>query len=282
MGLALILSSHVAASRVGGLAQALALAAFKIDAVPVPTVLFGRHPGWGRPGGDAVSPETFAGMIEGVEANDLFGLTDAVITGYFTSPDQVRIAAEAIDRVRAAPRGRALTPQVRVIVDPTLGDTGKGLYVPTAVAGAIARDLVPRADILAPNAFELGHLTGKAITDPASAQAAARSLGKPVLVSSIPCGEESGVLYADQACAWLATHPRLDSAPSGTGDLLTALFAAAIIEGRAPDQALAQAVGGAFETVSAAETWAAPELPIVAMGERLTRVSQAVRLRPFA
>ena len=45
MPLALIMSSHVAGSRVGGSAQALALAQFKIDPVVVPTVLYGRHPG---------------------------------------------------------------------------------------------------------------------------------------------------------------------------------------------------------------------------------------------
>ena len=51
MASALILSSHVASSRVGGSAQVLALAQFKIDPVLAPTVLFGRHPGWGAPGG---------------------------------------------------------------------------------------------------------------------------------------------------------------------------------------------------------------------------------------
>ena len=71
MPLALILSSYVAASRVGGMAQALALAPFKIDPVLIPTTLYGRHPGWGPPGGAAVDPATFKSMIEGVAANGL-------------------------------------------------------------------------------------------------------------------------------------------------------------------------------------------------------------------
>jgi len=52
MPLALILSSHVAGSQVGATAQAAALAPFAIDAMVVPTVLFGRHPGWARPAAD--------------------------------------------------------------------------------------------------------------------------------------------------------------------------------------------------------------------------------------
>ena len=48
MPLALILSSYVAAARVGGGAQQFALAPFGIDPVLVPTVLFGRSPARGR------------------------------------------------------------------------------------------------------------------------------------------------------------------------------------------------------------------------------------------
>ena len=95
--MALIMSSHVAGSRVGGSAQALALTQFKIDPVVIPTVLYGRHPGWGAPGGAQVPIEAFEGMLDGVEANGLFGLCDLVLTGYFASVEQVRAAARAID-----------------------------------------------------------------------------------------------------------------------------------------------------------------------------------------
>ena len=68
MALALILSSHVAASRVGGFAQALALAQFKVDAVLAPTVLYGRHPGWGPPGGAEAPAEVFESVLDGIDA----------------------------------------------------------------------------------------------------------------------------------------------------------------------------------------------------------------------
>jgi pyridoxine kinase len=73
--------------------------------------------------------------------------------------------------------------------------------------------------------------------------APARSLGRPVLVSSIPAGSETGVLWADAKVAWLATHPRLERVPKGTGDLLAALFAAALVEGDDPEAALGSSVG---------------------------------------
>lgn len=278
MALALIISSHVAGSRVGGFAQALALASFKIDAVVVPTVLYGRHPGWGAPGGAAVPIETFQGMLEGVAANGLFGLTDVVITGYFADADQVRATARAIDAVRAAPRDGALTPEVRVVVDPTLGDTGKGLYVSAEVARSIADELIPRADFAAPNAWELQHLTGTAVDDPISAVHAAHLLGVPALVSSVMAGEEIGAVYADPAQSWFAGHAKRPSAPKGTGDILTALFAAWLIEGENPADAMLRAVGGVSRLVAAAEAWKAPELPIVGLGVGIKDPPADVRL----
>ncbi|HYG28060.1 MAG TPA: PfkB family carbohydrate kinase [Caulobacteraceae bacterium] len=268
MPLALILSSHVAGSRVGGSAQALSLAPFRIAPVEVPTVLFGRHPGWGAPGGAAVEAATFEGMLEGIEANGLFDLADLVITGYFVSPEQVAIAARAIRRC----------PNARIVVDPIMGDAGRELYVKPQVAAAIARELVPLADVVAPNAWELSRLSGIKVDDAASAVEAARRLGRPTLVSSIDCGEEIGVVYATPEGAWLAAHRKLEHAPNGTGDLLTALFAAAMLEDLSPPERLARAVGGVALAVEAAQMWQAPELPIVALGARLKDEPAPVRI----
>jgi len=248
MARALILSSHVAASSVGGSAQALALAALGIEPIVVPTVLFGRHPGWGVPGGAAVPVETFEGMLQGIAAQGL--RFDLVLTGYFASAEQVAVAA------RHCTGGK-------VVVDPIMGDTGKGLYVRSEIADAIARELLPLADVVAPNAWELERLTGVAVDSPAAAVEAARKLGKPTLVSSIDCGDEIGVVYAEPGGAWLASHPRLPSVPNGTGDLLTALFAAALLEDLTPVERLARAVGGVAAVVEAANKSGAAELPII-------------------
>jgi pyridoxine kinase len=241
--------------------QALALARLGIEPILVPTVQFGRHPGWGAPGGKAVEAETMAAMLQGIEAQGLFGRLDAVITGYFASADQVAIAARTLDTVRAA------RPGARLVVDPIMGDTDKGLYVREEVAAAIAGELVPRADLIAPNAWELARLSGLAAPDAAGAVTAARRLDAAVLVSSVPAGDNIGVVYVDTRGALLATHPRARTAPNGTGDLLTALFTAARIKGQPPRKALAAAVGGVAEAVAAAAE--AQELPIETLPVRL-------------
>lgn len=277
MPLALIISSHVAASHVGGTAQASALTILQIDSMVLPTVLYGRHPGWGAPGGARVAHETLEGTLGGIEANGLLAQIDLILTGYFASPEQASVAAMAIDRARAGRAG----PQPMVIVDPTFGDGGK-LYVPVNVAKAVIEELIPRADILAPNAWELSYLTGADIAAPSDVLAAARSLGKPVLVSSIDLGEDIGVIYADGIDAWIAAHPRAPSAPKGTGDLLTVLFGAALLDGLNGADALARAVGGVAESVFEAQISSAAELPIIGMGQRLTTISPRVRLERLA
>ena len=286
MPLALIISSHVAGSRVGASAQAAALVQFRIDSMVVPTVLYGRHPGWGIPGGAPAPIEVMEGMLDGIEANGLFGLTDVVITGYFASAAQVRAAARAIDAVRASPRENAVqggaARKPTIIIDPTMGDAGKGLYVPVEVAEAIAEELIPRADVVACNAWELQRLTGTDSRDPQAAVRAGRLLNKPTLVSSVHRGNEIGVVYVDRKEAWLAAHAKAERSPSGTGDLLTALYAASILEGQTLSYGLARAVGGVAETVTAANIWNAPELPIVAMAARIKQTSPTVRIERLA
>jgi pyridoxine kinase len=265
MPLVLVMSSFVASSLVGSRPVAHALAAQKIDSAIVPTTLLGRHPGWGPPGGGGVAVETFRGMLEGVEANGLFSLTDAVLAGYFAAAAQVEIAQAAIERVRAA------NPKAWIVVDPIMGDDDAGLYVKPDAADAVMRKLVPIADLVTPNLWELGHLTqGRFDAPPTQRQdivARARALGRPVLASSIREGNRIGAVYVDRDHARAAFARLEPHAPSGTGDLLTGAFMAARISGAAPDDALIAAVAIVADVVRKANKWGSPELPIVAARE---------------
>src|SRR5512142_937495 len=150
MPLALILSSFVAASRIGGAAQQYVLAAHRIDPVLAPTAMFGRSPAKGAQG-QATAPDTLRRMLGDIEADAVFGMVDLVITGHFSLPEQAEIAAEALVRIRDQAARRPV-----VIVDPIMGDAPKGLYVTPEVAEAVAARLVPLADWITPNLWELG------------------------------------------------------------------------------------------------------------------------------
>jgi pyridoxine kinase len=278
MPLALILSSFVAASRIGGAAQQYVLAAHKIDPVLAPTVMFGRSPAKGGKG-EVTSAAVFARMLADIEADALFGLVDLVVTGHFSSPEQVDIAAGVLERVRTATRGAAFNPKPLVVVDPIMGDTPKGLYVNPEVADRVADRLVPVADYITPNLWELDLLAGRELADLPAIRDAARQLGIPALVTSVPAGpDEVGLLYVDANDAVLFAHQKLPEAPDGTGDLVTASFGAWLVGGKPPLVAAEWAARAAAETVKAAQQWRAPELPIVALAERLVRPTAEVRI----
>lgn len=281
MPLALILSSFVAASRIGGAAQQYVLAAHKIDPVLAPTVMFGRTPARGGKG-EVTSPDVFRRMLGDIEADALFGMVDLIITGHFSDPEQVEIAAGVVERVRTAERSDAWGARPLVLVDPVLGDAPNGLYVKYEVAQAVEERLVPLADWLTPNLWELAFLADRQIDTAAEARDAVRSLGKPALVTSAPAGEgEIGLLYVDKEEAVLFSHRRLAAAPNGTGDLVTASFGAGLVEGRDPRDAAERAARAAAETVAAAEAWKSTELPIVALADRIVNPTAAIRTEQF-
>ncbi len=278
MPLVLVISSYVAASRVGGGIAPYALGPMKVDPIHVPTCLFGRHPGWGPPGGGAVAASMMAEVLEGVQANNLFGLMDAVVTGHFSAPDQVAVACDAIDRIRDTPRqgSHAHFPaKPLVIIDPVMGDVAPGLYIKQETAAALMADLVPRADILAPNLWEFARLTGTDIGSLASAEdvtRAARSRGGRWLISSVPSPKGIGVLYVDPDVALFAETSRIAGRiPNGTGDMLTLRFTGGLVSGLGVEGALADAVGATHLVIDKTVQWKGTELNLAACSDLLAK-----------
>ncbi len=261
MPLVLVISSYVAASRVGGGIAPYVLGPLKVDPVHVPTTLFGRHPGWGKPGGEAVPADTMQDMLDGIEANGLFAMADAVLTGYFVTPDQVEVAARAIDAVRAA-RGAGREPLV--LVDPVMGDADKGLFVREETARAQADLLVPRASLVGCNHWEFQRLAGRAekLEDVIEL---ARDSGRNWLVSSIPFRNRvANVLYSDGE-AYAVAHDIVEgSVPKGTGDLFHLSIVGHRVNGATLKQGLHRAIWTVETVLGFAKTWKAPELPLAA------------------
>jgi pyridoxine kinase len=288
MPLVLVISSYVAASRVGGGIAPYVLGPMKVDPVHVPTCLFGRHPGWGPPGGGAVAADMMEKMLEGVQANNLFGLMDAVVTGHFSAPDQIAVACDAIDRIRDTPRGqshRHFPEKPIIIVDPVMGDETPGLYIKPETATALMTDLVPRADILAPNLWEFAKLIAtdlSSLRTPEDVARAAFARGGCWLISSIPSPKGIGVLYVDPDTALFAETSRIaGKIPNGTGDMLTLRFTGGLVSGLGAEAALADAVGATHLVIDKTAQWRGTELNLAACSDLLASPPPApVRLLP--
>ena len=234
----LSISSQVVWGPVGNSAAVPALQAKGHEVLSLPTITLSNHPGHGVPSGFRTDPEVMARMFENLEALGALNGLDAVLTGYFASAAQVETVAKLLARIKPG----------YVLVDPVMGDHGR-LYVPQEVADAIRDLLLPRANCITPNGFELAWLTGLQAGGEEAAVTAARSLGvAEVLATSIPIGADrlATMLITPHESHSVAT-PRLDGVPHGTGDFLSGLYLAERLR-LTPRMAL----GSAMKTLSRA------------------------------
>ena len=237
----LSIQSQVAGARVGNSVAAFAMERLGMRVLQLPTVILGRRPDHGAPGGGPVPGETLSALVDALAADGLLGEIDAVLSGYLGAADHVAVILDAVRRIKAA------NPKAIYVCDPVLGDEGK-LYVRAGVAEAM-HGLWRHADWVTPNAFELGYLTGRSIDSLSVARNAARFIGKPVLCSSIRTALGLGNLYAAPTGDWFCETARLPRAPKGAGDLLTALFVARRVRGDAPAVALEGATGSVYDVI---------------------------------
>jgi pyridoxine kinase len=238
----LSIQSQVAGARVGNSVAAFAMERLGVRVFQLPTTILGRRPDHGAPGGGALPAATLASILDGLAEDGLFAEIDAVLSGYLGQADHAAVIVDAVTRIKAA------NPKALFICDPVLGDEGK-LFVSEGIADAVMNGLVPHADWLMPNAFELGLLTSTTIDGLETARKAARRIGKPVLVSSIRTAIGLGNLLCAPQSEWFCETARLPRAPKGTGDLLSALYVGRRVRGDAPAIALEGATGSVYDVI---------------------------------
>ena len=254
MKTALIISSQVAASRVGASASAFCLQRLGVNTIVLPTTLLGRHPGWGPPGGGAVDAARLTDMWQAIAAQDI--RIDGVLTGYMADIAHIAPAADIIKSLKAG------NPDLITVVDPVMGDHGK-LYVPEPIARGIIEDLLPLADYDTPNLWELGYMTGLPTESPAQIINAASALTARTVVTSVPAGDDIGAMLCTPQGSWLVAHPKFTQTPHGGGDSLAGTFLGRLLTGSDPKDALALATASIFEILKMAEAAGDTELPLV-------------------
>lgn len=258
-------SSQVVSGHVGNSAAQFAMQRLGFEVLAVPTIVLGHHKGHERePHQWLIDAKTLAGLADDAEAA-MGASTRAVLSGYGGSVGALIAIADHVRRLKAA------HPELIYLCDPVLGDHGR-LYVDPPVAEAIGRHLAAQADILTPNLFELGWLTGTAPQDINAAVSAARSLDiERVLVTSAPSdapGEMVNLLVSRSETV-LARTPRLDNPPHGTGDLIAALFLARILQGHDGGEALGLAAASVHDVLEMSTEISSDELALVAAQEAL-------------
>jgi pyridoxine kinase len=260
----LSIQSSVAYGHVGNSAAVFPLQLLGHEVIPVPTVVFSNHPGYGSRRGQVMEPALVADLITGIDERGALATVDAVLTGYLGSPGIGEVVLSTVARVRE------LNPRAAYCCDPVLGDEVPGMYVAPGIPELMADAIVPTADVVTPNVFELAYLAGdgaevrdgrgrrpvdvSTIPGLLAAIDTLRAIGPSVvLVTSVgpPLAEagEIALLAADASGVYRVTTPRLPIAINGAGDVAAALFLAHLLSSSI-DRALARTASSVFGIVA--------------------------------
>jgi pyridoxine kinase len=277
----LSIQSSVAYGYVGNSAAVFPLQRLGHEVWPVLTVHFSNHTGYGEWRGPLLAPTDVADVIDGIEDRGVLGEADAVLSGYQGDPAVGAVILDAVARVKAQ------NPDAVYCCDPVMGDVGRGMFVRPGIPEFMRDTVVPQADILTPNHFELDFLADRTTTTLEEVLAAVdvvRERGpRDVLVTSVlhdglPENTLDVVAVSDEG-AWAVTTPLLPITPNGGGDVTAALYLAHLLETGSAPVALGRTVASVFAVLEETIAAGTRELALVAAQESIAQPPDTVEVR---
>lgn len=267
----LSIQSHVSYGHVGNSAAVFPLQRIGHEVWPVHTVNFSNHTGYGQWGGELIPAAQVRNVIDGMEQRGAFERIDAILSGYQGGSDIADVIVDAVARIKEA------NPQAVYACDPVMGNAKSGCFVSDLIPPLLRDKVVPVADIITPNQFELDYLTGVPAHDTTStleAIAAAQEMGPDtVLVTSVRRPETPAdaieMIAANEQGAWLVRTPFIDFKRNGSGDVTAALFTGHYIRERDAADALARTASSVFDLIETTFTADSRELLIIESQEAI-------------
>lgn len=243
----IVISSHVVRGSVGNRAAVFALEVLAHPVWAVPTILLPWHPGHGA-GSRIVPPmEQYSTLLNELASAPWLGEVGAVLSGYLGHPAQAQAIAGLVNQLKGK------NSEIFYACDPVIGDQN-GLYVDTNTASAIRDHLLPIADIITPNRFELAWLSGvEQFSSNDEIVSAVQKLGCPTsLITSAfaTMRNSTGNLLITKDRAIMAEHMMVQNPPNGLGDLTAALFVARMLQKKSMQSALQLTTASVFEILA--------------------------------
>jgi len=222
----LSIQSWVSYGHVGNASAVFPLQRLGAEVWAVNTVQFSNHTGYGAWRGQVFGADLIQDLVEGIAERGVLGQCDAVLSGYMGAAE----IGEAI--VSAAARVKAANPAALYCCDPVIGDVGRGVFVRPGIPEFLRDRVLPVADILTPNQFELEWLTGAAVTTLDQAKSAIAALQRKgprcVLVTSMRVedtpADAMDLLVGEGGEFHRLRTPLLPVSVNGAGDAIAALF----------------------------------------------------------
>ena len=221
----LSIQSAVACGFVGNSVAAPVITTLGMQPLLINTISLAAHPGYGKIAGGPANQTQFSAILEALNTLRVLPQINNVMTGYLGDAKQANPIRRMIQDWQAE-RHDGL-----YILDPVLGDGGR-LYVDSAIVDQIGQTLLPLAQIVTPNQFELGLLAGSQINTVHDATEAAKKMleQNPNLQAVIATGIANGDLGISDIKVTRHDVNTLDYSKrphgvAGGGDLFTAILA---------------------------------------------------------
>ena len=260
----LSIQSHVAFGYVGNSAAVFPLQRLGHEVWPVLTVNFSNHTGYGEWRGPVQSASDVADVLAGIEERGVLPSVSAVLSGYQGDPAVGAVILDTVMRVKAA------NPRAIYCCDPVMGDVGRGFFVREGIPEFMREEVVPAADVITPNHFELDFLAGTethTLEEVVAAADAVRAKGPDnVLVTSVVTGNphEIDLVAVDEHGAWSVTTPLLPISPNGGGDVTAAVYLSHLLSGDPTSDALGKTANTLFAILDRTLRSGRRELELVA------------------
>ncbi|MCL2093888.1 MAG: pyridoxal kinase PdxY [Treponema sp.] len=228
----LSIQSHVVYGYAGNTAAVFPMQRLGREVWAINTVEFSNHTGYGAWRGQVLGGALVEDLVSGLDERGVLPRCEAILSGYMGDAEVGKAITGAIERVRA------VSPQALYCCDPVMGDVGRGFYVKPDIPGIFKNTLIPLADIITPNQFELEALTGIDAYDRDGAYRAIEDLHKRgpkiILVTSYgSTGSELGMLVSDRENLYSVRTPELPiGRMAGSGDITAAVFLCRYLETR--------------------------------------------------
>ncbi len=245
----LSVQSRVVAGYAGNSAAVFCLQRSGVECWGLDTLQFSNHTGYEGFAGRVFRANQLQTVYDGLKRYIGLNRCHAVLSGYLGAKETGELV------LRIAKDVRMQNASAVYCCDPVLGDDGE-FYVASDIPDFVREKVVPAADIITPNRFELSVLSGCSADSEDEIVASARSLlntGRPTvcMVTGTVCPNGMVALAVSKTEAYRVVTPFIDNVDEigGAGDMTTALFLSEWLKTHDAAAALSKAVSSAFGVI---------------------------------
>nr|XP_022291644.1 pyridoxal kinase-like [Crassostrea virginica] len=224
----LSIQSTVVFGYVGNKSATFPLQVLGFDVSTINSVQFSNHTGYKCFKGQVLNSDDLACLYDGLKENSI-GSFSHILTGYIGSKSFLEKVAEIVVDLKKN------NPSLLYVCDPVMGDNGK-MYVPNELLPVYINTILPIADIVTPNQFEIENLTGVKINTEEDAIKAMQILHdkgpRTVVISSSEFSHDTSIICLASSVTngnkevYKVQFQKLPAIFVGTGDLFAACLLA--------------------------------------------------------